>query len=628
MYVHKAGYAPSHPQSQYCTISRRRFRLRPLAGANDARPCDPSLSLVIYAQAAPRDQIPVARVRPDQYTQGLWNQRVHLVQRGQLARRDFMLNDRPSYPMIQDPTASGTGGRPAPRYAGGAANYARAAMPTDYVSNSKRQRNNPRGGRTATGRDAGATNDEEHGDLVEGLTARDVSQQRFMQHHEWMEEVFASPYATSKITPVALGLGLKGDLEQLTRGFFNAPDPQPPSLKKENKKGKEGTKSREHPTYGVEAVTSIGPARIDEFAERVNAKLAAINDEMDEMKRMHAQRLGKLAGNAAKWREAEKRLRSVPHETRAASAGSVDDIVREAEASVQSRIKELPSLRCVRAGGLEEKAPSPAQHSENDVSMGGTDADATAPTSVQPTDATARLTTPSSDTPKNATPSTSAARPNEATAVPATAVPAAADVLKMEQDAAEADDWVVVDKQEPKSGDPNAASTPDAGDLDAPVDAPANDLGADIIDFGADDASDAVMDGDDFAGGAFEEAIELTTSGGLGDNGAMGVDDATMDAGDTSTGLPAADATGATPLPESASLGDDDPLAGLDENMGGLESVPVQASEGPLALGEPGQQQEHQSTGTDAVPGLADSGSGGSGRSSNLEALDNAPTAP
>lgn len=49
---------------------------------------------------------------------------------------------------------------------------------------------------------------------MEYLSPRDISTVRYMQHHQWMEETFHSPYSTGQIVPGELGLVCKGKIEE------------------------------------------------------------------------------------------------------------------------------------------------------------------------------------------------------------------------------------------------------------------------------------------------------------------------------------------------------------------------------------------------------------------------------
>ena len=120
--------------------------------------------------------------------------------------------------------------------------------------------------------------DVSRGDALDLVTPREISRMRYEQHHEWMEEIVESAYNINQIIPSDLGLGRKGELESLTRGFFEAP------------------LSAAHPT------TNGAPARVGkmhagkaaEFTKLAAQKVADMQKELEELKAKHARRMEKL----------------------------------------------------------------------------------------------------------------------------------------------------------------------------------------------------------------------------------------------------------------------------------------------------------------------------------------------
>ena len=192
------------------------------------------------------------------------------------------------------------------------------------------------------------------GDYMDFMTPRDISLHRYIQHHEWLEEILESPYDTSQIVPGDLGLGCKGELESLTRDFFEAPvDPTP--------KDKFDPKEPSRPVDEV-VVPKVGrlePEKAEDFTRRASEKVAQINDEMDKLKRQHARRMSKLSqGHTV--REATRNLR---HETIKIIYGdlkssgyrvhqSVDELTSEVTGK---RAQPILDIECIQSGGLEEK---------------------------------------------------------------------------------------------------------------------------------------------------------------------------------------------------------------------------------------------------------------------------------
>ncbi len=224
--------------------------------------------------------------------------------------------------------------------------------------------------------------DTSRGDMLDHLTPREISTMRYVQHHEWMEEVISSPYGINQIIPVDLGLGLKGELESLTEGFFVAPTI-------DNGKG-----SRDPNRAG-----RMEDGKAEEFTKRATDKIAELNAEMEKMKRKHARRMGKL--NSGKIViEGERRLRSAVSDPTStgteiwrfegreddtgdigdnvvmapdeAAKERVDDIVADIEGIVGKRVNTTRAVVCVQPGGLEEKtAQPPKETNDNNFAANG-----------------------------------------------------------------------------------------------------------------------------------------------------------------------------------------------------------------------------------------------------------------
>lgn len=395
MYIHRSGYHP--PNEIMSTHCRRRYRLMPPKNPNpNIPPCDPSLWIVHYSRADPQNHYPANKIPLMPQVQVSLAQRQYLQQYGQLVRKEFMFNDRNNWPTINLP------GGQAPAYSQSAGVYpnsmlgqmnrtpeqpyyqqtpvasaARAVGP----SPAKRQRQAPPSHRPGSSGSTAVVNltqdptveeeeDTSRGDLMDFLTPRDISTMRYTQHHEWMEEVFSSPYATGQIVPVDLGLGRKGELEELTRGFFNAPTSTAHAAK--NETGKLG-------------VGRMETGKAEEFTKRATAKIAQMNAEVEKLRRQHARRMARL-DKGTQVKEAEMRLRTAvtdpsgtgtevwrleghqeaPIENANSEAGAatieqadkVANIARELEAALGKGIGTVQELICVQIGGLEEKAVS------------------------------------------------------------------------------------------------------------------------------------------------------------------------------------------------------------------------------------------------------------------------------
>lgn len=385
MYVHKAGFDPY--REQLATHSRRRYRLIPTAH-EDFRGADPSLWIVHYTRSNPQDHVPAHKEHFSSQNhiithRKFWAQQV-------LIRKEFMLHDRANWPTINLPP--GHLSRHAPQsigYPGNVISHMSRTQQQRFIQQqqqvaghkvlvgppaNKRMRLDPNapthpGQRhampnPATGmtHDASAIDDDEdtsRGDIMDYLTPRDISTVRYMQHHEWMEEIFHSPYSTAQIVPGELGLGRKGELEDLTRDFFNATTTAAPS-----------------PGNQVPRVGRLGAGRAEDFTKRATDKVAEITAEMEKMKRQHAKRMAKLS-KGVMIRDAERTLRSAP--MIAADAGTngfgldgsarssangdtpsslpqkgVNQIATEVEALVGKSIAPIKEVNCTQKGGLED----------------------------------------------------------------------------------------------------------------------------------------------------------------------------------------------------------------------------------------------------------------------------------
>lgn len=394
MWLHRSGYhPPNEPAATHC---RRRYRLLPGKVQNPNLPApDPSLLIVHYSRAAPTDHIPAARIPVLPQVQAMLSQRRFLQSQGQLARKDFMLHDRMNWPTINFPPQMAPHGFAQPQGA-----YPSAMVRPPYYPQPGQAipgapgpipAKAPRGHRASSAAMSGATaefaledEDVSGGDLMDLLTPREVSKMRYQQHHEWMEEIFASPYAISQITPVSLGLGRKGELESLTAGFFDAP--VVPSTNQKDTDSSQPTK--------------MEPVKAEEFASRVARRVADMSAEIEKLKKRHARRMEKF-NRSSLLKDAELRLRDsatnptdtgseiwrlegrveVPAEGESPQAEpvvhqakyKVDDVVKELETTWRKQVVSEPKVSCVEKGGLLEKIEPERkeQNMEGDLNMDG-----------------------------------------------------------------------------------------------------------------------------------------------------------------------------------------------------------------------------------------------------------------
>ncbi|KAH8814868.1 hypothetical protein F5884DRAFT_828301 [Xylogone sp. PMI_703] len=373
MYQHKTGYGPGEP---IATHTRRRYRLLPpkFPVPSGSAP-DPSFWIVHYGQCAPEDRVPANVIPIDQRIQNTMSTRAYLQQQGQIIHKEFMLHDRNNWPNVPFPS------RPQvrqPMYGSGMTPVRTPqsmAYPTQATPGppSKRARTQANAAQShlpppaAVPRIADDMDDEEdtsRGDIYDQITPREVSAMRYRQNHEWMDEVLSSPFSISQIMPVHLGLGLKGELNSLTEGFFDAEIGDP---------AKDVTK--------FNYVGRLDPGKAEEFRVRANNRIEQIGNEIEKMKALHEKRL-KIFKKSALLVEAEKELRSAVHDpTNTGSefwrlegrigeedndnvAGElppkVDDILAKVEASLGRHATAVHELQRIQDGGYEEVQPIPS----------------------------------------------------------------------------------------------------------------------------------------------------------------------------------------------------------------------------------------------------------------------------
>ncbi|KAF8469001.1 hypothetical protein BDZ91DRAFT_721549 [Kalaharituber pfeilii] len=324
----KSGFIPG--QESHTLHTRRRYRMLagPKAPANAPAP-NPNLWLFHYIRADRANQIPVANIPLGAanitQTQNTRRHIASLQQQGLISQKEFFLHDPSTWPSVtfvlnqQMPAGKQQG-----NVRGGMAMDPRRGYPPNAPAppSAKRQKlphqTAPQTGPSpmshqpsmnsaavAAGlHDPPLTIDEEEdtsrGDMLDHLTPREIAQVRYTQHHEWMEEVLGSVYPISKIRPVDLGLGLRGELEEITRGLFDPPTfplasgsgrkPTSNMSVPDSTDDHEGSGDKEHD----EGDDSMDPAMVEEFTRRAEAKIREIEAEMERMRAVHQQRLAKI----------------------------------------------------------------------------------------------------------------------------------------------------------------------------------------------------------------------------------------------------------------------------------------------------------------------------------------------
>lgn len=386
MYNHKSGYGPGE---QFTAHARHRYRLLPPRMPTGGPQVDSSLWITHYCAAEPSDRVPSTYIpMNDPRVQQMVSTRSYLQQQGAIMHKEFMLRDSAHWPQIQWPH-NNQGSVRGPGYGGPVRTPQSVAYPTHVPASgppAKRARTNANAGQAPLGGAAPADmlDDEEEtsrGDVFDHMTPREISLNRYKQNHRWLEEIINSPYSINQITPVDLGLGLKGPLASLTEGIFYAPSGDPDS-----------------DNHLYDYVGQLDEGKADEFRKRVNERIEADNAEMERMKRKHAKRLAKMKNGAAVIL-AEKALRTAAHDpsdvgqeywrlegrvdedengekSMPTASGKVDDIVAQVEASLGRHAAAVQELLRIQDGGLEEtvlipKVPTPNEISRNDSQQSG-----------------------------------------------------------------------------------------------------------------------------------------------------------------------------------------------------------------------------------------------------------------
>ncbi len=402
MYVHNSGFRPGY--EHLSTHGRRRYRLTTNRNTNTSTAqVDPNLWIVHYYRNEHAHQFPAASIPINEQVRQSLAERKKLQGHGQLVRKEFMLHDRESWPTVNLPgnTASAY-----PQQAMGYPNNVMAHMSRSQhpahaqqtqaavgPSPSKR----PRHASSSHVHNVSATAipgpakehlyDEEENtssnDTMDILTPQDISRHRYVQHHLWLEEVLSSPFDTPQIIPGELGLGRKGELESLTRDFFDAPTGGTPA------------KDLPYPTdvdaelakAGTPVVHDIPAPRVgrmdagmaDDFTKRATNRVAQISAEMEKLKKQHAKRMAKL-NSGRLWKEAEQNIRVETLEligdvTKVVSGQQATaKLAKDMEFKLGKHIKSIEDVECNEKGGLEEKTQA-SRDIDMDHEMGDTTGD-------------------------------------------------------------------------------------------------------------------------------------------------------------------------------------------------------------------------------------------------------------
>ena len=194
------------------------------------------------------------------------------------------------------------------------------------------------------------------GDYMDYLTPREISIHRYIQHHEWLGQILESPFDINQIIPGDLGLGRKGELESLTRDFFDAPMNGTPKSTPSNQESVSGEKDA---TAVPPRVGRLEAGQAEDFTKRATEKVAQINSEMESLKRQHIKRMAKLQ-KLRTLKVAEESVRTETLELLNGDATKMeaqqDDRVAEIARNVFGKgVQPIQDVECLQKGGLEEK---------------------------------------------------------------------------------------------------------------------------------------------------------------------------------------------------------------------------------------------------------------------------------
>lgn len=173
----------------------------------------------------------------------------------------------------------------------------------------------------------------EYGDALDFLTPREISAARYKQHHEWMEEVLSSPYSTSQIIPVDLGLRLSGSLSELTEALWE----NGAAVKMEKANGAK-----------IPNPSKIDPEKMAEFERRVAQFMKKGEDDMASMKESHAQTINQHC-QLKIFSKLERQLAEIPAD---AGSESLEQLCRDVEKLSGSVVVPRQQVTRVQDGGI------------------------------------------------------------------------------------------------------------------------------------------------------------------------------------------------------------------------------------------------------------------------------------
>ncbi|KAF2001444.1 DUF1750-domain-containing protein [Amniculicola lignicola CBS 123094] len=339
VFVHKCGYV--YPTESVAAHQRCRYRI-----AGGPGHFDPNLWLVHYSASDQQNRIHSNQIPIPREVAQILQHRAHLQAAGPLMRKEFMLKDTANWPRVE------FGQNNPMMRANQPQQYNRVPFQGIQQPPNKKPRPNPQPSRAAAILDSGLEEEENSTqDNFDFLTPRDISLSRYQQHHEWMEEIFSSPYGINRILPVDLGLGLMGELAPLTEGLLDTPAGEHPLIAgEEPKKDVEG--------YSVKSQSRLSPEQLKEFETRVADYTAKEEAELEKMRAVHAKKIAALKRSRT-YIKAERRLREAPRHENPDSPVVEDDapdvldaVVGELEKSLGIEFESQKNVSCIEKGGF------------------------------------------------------------------------------------------------------------------------------------------------------------------------------------------------------------------------------------------------------------------------------------
>lgn len=177
------------------------------------------------------------------------------------------------------------------------------------------------------------------GDFLDLLSPREISTTRYTQHHEWMEEVLASPYALNQILPEDLNFKLSGDLSDLTNGLFERSSLNEPG--------------------------QILQHDIEELEQRTLEFKRKQVAEIEDMKATHTKKTEEMRKSTL-WLDLERKLADVPPDADDAE-NQIQRIVEEAERAAAAKLRSRDEVVRIQKGGLLDHQEAAAIQLDNQV---------------------------------------------------------------------------------------------------------------------------------------------------------------------------------------------------------------------------------------------------------------------